>query len=72
MSLFTVTRERTLLEEITKEWEFTYKGGTYTIREYEGINGHQVWFNGNEVDDFEEVVLDKMDIYEVLELVKEY
>lgn len=72
MSLITVTRESTLLEEITKEWEFTYKGETYTIREYEGMDGHQVWFNGEEVEDFEEIILDEMDTYGVLELVKEY
>lgn len=72
MSLFTVTRESTLLEEITKEWEFEYKGETYTIREYEGLNGHQVWFNGQEVYELEEIILDEMDTYSILELVKEY
>ena len=66
-----ILSETTLLEEITIEWEFEYGSDIYTIREYEGLSGHQVWFNGEEIEDLDEIILDEMSGYEVLEYIKE-
>jgi hypothetical protein len=70
MSLIEVTRESTLLREITTEWDFNYNGQQYTIREFDGLDGHQVWFNDEEIYDFDEEVLDGLTVYDILEEVK--
>ena len=47
---------RILLEEITREWEFEHDGEDYTFREYEGVQGRQMWLDGEEIDDFDEEI----------------
>ena len=63
---------RYLLQEITREWEFEHKAQVYTFREYEGMDGQRMWFNGEEVDDIEEVILDGMTAYDIFEYCSEY
>ena len=65
-----VISERTLLEEITIEWEFEHNGETHTIREYSGIDGHQVWFNDQVVADSSNDLLDGMSATDILSAVK--
>lgn len=58
---------RILLEEITREWEFEHEGKNYTFREYEGVQGRQMWLDGEEIDDFDEPIeeLNDMTAYDI-------
>jgi hypothetical protein len=63
---------RILLQEITREWEFEYEGKEYTFREYEGIEGRRMWLDGEEIDDFDEELLNELTAYAIYEICNEY
>jgi len=63
---------RILLQEITREWEFEYEGKEYMFREYEGIEGRRMWLDGEEIDDFDEELLNELTAYAIYEICNEY
>lgn len=56
---------RILLHEMTREWEFEHQGVQHTFREYEGLDGRQMWFNGEEVEDFDSEILGELSAYDI-------
>lgn len=63
---------RILLHEVTREWEFEDEGQDHTFREYEGVHGRQMWLDGEEIDNFDEEILNEMTAYEIFEHCSEY
>ena len=64
---------RILLNEITREWEFEHNGKEHTFRVYEGLNGMQIWLDGEEVDYCDdEIVLDEMTADEIREICMDF
>ena len=63
---------RILLHEVTREWEFEYDGQEHTFREYEGLNGRQMWLDGEEVDEQEEEILGDMTAEDIYDYCSEY